>query len=192
VTPEEVDMCALATYTKTDTHFRHQLAMPCIKPYTEPLPGFQVSEQRVAKIKKQIYKPEYKALREQIAKIRENPLANTTNSEGMPETVVTPPNPNRQRTSGVNAIFGLEAAIFEPEEIAISDGNKLIGHMAYSISQLTKVSYAASLLYNNCAITHVSNTLKGIINLKDAINENVVLISNIRSIVAKVGTKIYS
>jgi hypothetical protein len=58
-------------------------------------PGFQVSEQRVAKVMKQIYKPEYKALREQVAKIRGNPSANTTSSEGMPEMVVMPPNPNR-------------------------------------------------------------------------------------------------
>jgi anti-sigma28 factor (negative regulator of flagellin synthesis) len=36
---------------------------------TPAKPGFQVSEQRVAKIKEQIYKPEYKTLREQIAKI---------------------------------------------------------------------------------------------------------------------------
>jgi hypothetical protein len=49
----------------------------------------------VAKVKEQIYKPEYKALREQIAKIRGIPLANTTSSEGMPEMVVTPLNPNR-------------------------------------------------------------------------------------------------
>jgi hypothetical protein len=39
VTSEEGDMCALAAYTKTDTHFRHQLAMPCIKPYMEFLPS---------------------------------------------------------------------------------------------------------------------------------------------------------
>jgi hypothetical protein len=91
----------------------------------------------------------------------------------------------------VNAIIRLGAAIFEPEEIAVPDEGELIGHMAYSISQPTKVSYAASLLYDNCAITHVFNTLKGIINLKDAINENVILVGNIRSIMAKVGTKIY-
>jgi hypothetical protein len=155
-------------------------------------PEFQVSEQRVAKVKEQIYKPEYKALRKQIAKIRGNPSANTTSSEGMPEIVVTPPNFNRQRTSGVNAIIRLGAAIFEPEEIAVSDENELIGHMAYNISQLTRISYAISLLYDNCAITHVFNILKSIINFRDAINENVVFIGNIRSIMAKIGTKIYS
>jgi hypothetical protein len=101
---------------------------------TPAKPGFQVSEQRVAKIKEQIYKPEYKAFREQIAKIRGNPPANTTNSERMPEMVATPPNPNRQRTSDMNAIIRLGAATFEPEEIAVSNGNKLIGHIAYSIS----------------------------------------------------------
>jgi hypothetical protein len=63
--------------------------------------------------------------------------------------------------------------------------------MAYSISQPTRISYAISLLYDNCAITHVSNTLKSIINLRNAINEDVILIGNIRSIMAKIGTKIY-
>jgi hypothetical protein len=101
---------------------------------TPAKPGFQVSEQRVAKVKKQIYKPKYKALRKQVAKIRGNSPANTTNSEGMPEMIITPPNPNRQRTSGINAIIRLGAATFEPEEIAISDGGELIGHIAYSIS----------------------------------------------------------
>jgi hypothetical protein len=110
----------------------------------------------------------------------------------MPEMVVTPPNPNRQRTSGVNAIIRLGAATFEPEKIAVPDRGELIGHMAYSISQPTKVNYAASLLYDNCAIIHVYNTLKGIINFKNAINENVVFVGNIRSMVAKVGTKVYS
>jgi hypothetical protein len=158
---------------------------------TPAKPGFQVSEQRVAKVKKQIYKPEYKALKEQIAKIRGNSPTNTISSEGMPEMVVTPPNPNRQRTSGVNAIIRLGTATFEPEEIAVPDGGELIGHMAYSIFQLTKVSYAASLLYDNCAIIYVSNILKGIINLRDTINENVIFVNDIRSIMAKVGTKIY-
>jgi hypothetical protein len=109
----------------------------------------------------------------------------------MPEMVVTPPNPNRQKASGVNAIIRLRAATFEPEEIAVPDGGKLIGHMAYSISQPTKVSYAASLLYDDCAITHVSNILKGMINFRDAINEDVVFVGNTRNMVAKVGTKIY-
>jgi hypothetical protein len=145
----------------------------------------------VAKVKDQIYKPEYKALRKQIAKIRRNPPANTTSSERMPEMVVTPPNSNHQRTSGVNAIIRLGAVIFKPEEIAVSDGDELIGHMAYSISQPTRVSYAASLLYDDCATIHVFNTLEGIINLKNATNENEVLINDIRSIMAKVGTKIY-
>jgi hypothetical protein len=36
---------------------------------TPSKPGFQILEQRVAKIKEQIYKPEYKALKKQIAKI---------------------------------------------------------------------------------------------------------------------------
>jgi hypothetical protein len=145
----------------------------------------------VAKIKEQIYKPEYKALREQIARIRGNPPANTTNSEGMPEMVVAPPNSNRQRTSGINAIIRLGAAIFEPEEIAVFDGGKLIGHMAYNISQFTRISYAISLSYDNRAIVHVFNILKGIINFKNASNKNVILVNNICSIMAKVGRKIY-
>jgi hypothetical protein len=56
---------------------------------TPAKPGFQVLEQRVAKVKEQIYKPEYKAFKEQIAKIRGNPPANTTSSEGMQEMVVS-------------------------------------------------------------------------------------------------------
>jgi hypothetical protein len=67
----------------------------------------------------------------------------------------------------VNAIIRLGAAIFEPEEIVIPDGGELIGHMAYSISQPTRVSYAVSLLYDDCAIIHVFNTLEGIINLRN-------------------------
>jgi hypothetical protein len=90
----------------------------------------------------------------------------------------------------MNAIIRLGAATFEPEEIAVSDENKLIGHMVYSISQPTRVSYAANLLYDDYAITHVFNTLKGIINFRDAINEDVVCVGNICSMMAKVGTKI--
>jgi hypothetical protein len=158
---------------------------------TPAKPGFQVSEQRVAKVKEQIYNPGYKALKEQIAKIRGNPPANTTSTERMPEMVATPPNPNRQRTSGVNAIIRLGAAIFVPEEIAISNENKLTDHTIYSVFQPTKVSYAASLLYNNHAIIHVPNILKKIINFKNTTNENVIFVNDIRSIMTKISTKIY-
>jgi hypothetical protein len=91
----------------------------------------------------------------------------------------------------MNAIIRLKAAIFESKEIAIFDESELIGHMTYSISQPTKINYAISLLYDNCAITHVSNTLKGMINLKNAINEDVIFFNDICSIMAKISTKIY-